>query len=60
MTMWSEQEGVNLLETREDLPQMTLYDIMLELNLVNPKVKIEGTILKLSSVACCQLKWQHR
>lgn len=53
MTMWSEQEGVNLLETREDLSQMTLYDIMLELILVNRKVKIERTILKLSSVACC-------
>lgn len=28
-------------------PQMILYDIMLEPILVNPKVKIEGTILKL-------------
>lgn len=53
MTMWSEQEGVNLLETREDLPQMILYGIMLEPILVNPKVKTEGTILRLSSVACC-------
>lgn len=53
MTMWSEQEGVSLLETREDLPQMILYDIMLEPILVNPRLKIEGTILKLSSVPCC-------
>ena len=55
MTMWSEQEGVGLLETREDPPQMTLYGyyIMLVLILVNPKVNIEGAILKLSSAACC-------
>lgn len=55
MTVWSEQEGVSLLETREDPPPMTLYgyNIMLVLILVNPKVKIEGAILKFSSVACC-------
>lgn len=45
MTMWSEQEGVSLLETREDLPKMILYYIMLETILVNPRLKIEGTIL---------------
>lgn len=55
MTMWSEQERVSLLETREDSPQMTLYgySVRLVLILVNPKVKIEGAALKLVSVGCC-------
>lgn len=52
MTMRSEQEGVSLLETREDIPPLYGCSTMLVLILVNPKVQIEGGSLKLVSVTC--------